>query len=83
MAKGIKTGGRKPGTPNRTTKEIREIFQNIVENNLDQIQEDIEELEPMARLRVIIELSKFVLPTLRATDVSFNDKETIEISFRD
>lgn len=28
MAKGIKTGGRQPGSPNKTTANAREAFQN-------------------------------------------------------
>ena len=68
----IKTGGRKAGTPNKITKDLREKFKLIVEDNLDKLQNDIEQLEPKDRIKVIIDLSKFVLPTLRATDIKTN-----------
>ena len=70
MAKGVKTGGRTKGTANKTTAEIRERFQNLVSNNLTQLDSDIKSLEPLQRLKMIIELSKFVVPTLRATELN-------------
>jgi len=70
MAKGIKTGGRTAGAVNKTTAEIREHFQNLVSNNLDQLNNDIKSLEPLQRLKMIIELSKFVVPTLKATELT-------------
>jgi len=75
MARGIKTGGRTVGTPNKTTSEIREHFQNLITENLGQLNQDLKELEPLQRLKMIIELSKFVVPTLKATDLKFRDNE--------
>jgi len=75
MARGIKTGGRTVGTPNKTTSEIREHFQNLITENLGQLNKDLKELEPLQRLKMIIELSKFVVPTLKATDLKFRDNE--------
>ncbi len=75
MARGIKTGGRTVGTPNKTTSEIREHFQNLITENLGQLNQDLKELEPLQRLKMIIELSKFVVPTLKATDLKFSDNE--------
>jgi hypothetical protein len=70
MATGIKTGGRTKGTPNHTTAEIREHFQNLVSNNLEQLNSDLKSLEPLHRLKMIIELSKFVVPTLKTTELT-------------
>lgn len=75
MAIGIKTGGRTLGTPNRTTTEIRDHFQNLIAENLEQLEDDLKELEPLQRLKIIIELSKFVVPTLKATDLSLSDNQ--------
>ena len=75
MARGIKTGGRTKGTPNKTTSEIREHFQNLITENLGQLNQDLKELEPLQRLKMIIELSKFVVPTLKATDLSLSDNQ--------
>ena len=75
MAIGKKTGGRTKGTPNKTTKEIREYFQNLINSNLDLLDQDLKSLEPLQRLKMIIELSKFVVPTLKATDLSLRDND--------
>ena len=75
MAIGKKTGGRTKGTPNKTTKEIREYFQNLINSNLDLLDQDLKSLEPFQRLKMIIELSKFVVPTLKATDLSLRDND--------
>jgi hypothetical protein len=74
MAKGIKTGGRTKGTVNKSTIEIREHYQKLVSDNLEQLDNDLKSLDPLQRLKVIIELSKFVCPTLKATDLTI-DKE--------
>lgn len=67
---GKKFGGRKKGTPNKTTEEIRERFQALISENLERLNDDLTSLEPEKRLRYIIELSKFVVPTLKATELS-------------
>ena len=72
---GQKFGGRTRGTPNRTTTEIRQNFQLIIENNLTTLENDIKELEPKDRIKAILDLSKFVLPTLKATELSTNDDD--------
>jgi len=69
MATGIKTGGRTKGTVNKTTSEIREHFQNLVSDNFEQLDNDLKSLEPLQRLRIIIEIAKFVVPTLKATEL--------------
>lgn len=84
MAKGEKTGGRSKGTPNRSTSEIRELFKSLIEENLDTISEDLKTLKPELRIKFVLELSRFVIPTLKATELSTaNGFEPIIISFTD
>jgi len=80
---GQKFGGRTKGTPNRTTAEIRERFQSLLDNNMETIQDDLNQLEPKDRLQTLMQLAKFVLPTLKAMDLSANDDRVINISFYD
>jgi hypothetical protein len=70
MATGIKTGGRTAGTLNKTTTEIREHYQKLVSDNLEQLDSDLKSLEPLQRLKMIIELSKFIVPTMKATELT-------------
>ncbi|MDA9069190.1 hypothetical protein N8258_01275 [Algibacter sp.] len=66
---GKKYGGRNKGTPNKLTTDIRQKFSLLVDKNLDRLQDDLDTLEPRDRLKIIIELSKFILPTLKATEL--------------
>ena len=74
MATGIKTGGRTSGTLNKTTLELREKFTLLIENNFDKIQSDIDLLEPKDRIRILLELAKFVVPTLKATELTIGNE---------
>jgi hypothetical protein len=80
MIKRNKTGGRTKGTPNKTTAQIRSEFQMLISNNIEKLQSDIEVLDPKDRLKIIIELSKFVLPTLKAVEVT--EIETDKTDFK-
>jgi hypothetical protein len=66
---GKKFGGRTKGTENKTTAEIRQMYQQLISDNLEQLQSDIDSLDPLQRLKVIIELSKFVVPSLKQQEV--------------
>ena len=64
MAKGIKTGGRTAGTENKTTKEIRAVLKEVVNDELSNIESLLCELQPKERIELIIKLMPFVLPKL-------------------
>lgn len=78
--------GRTKGTPNVSTKHIRDAFTNILNDNLDALREDIKSMDSKQRPKVLMELSKFILPQLKATELSTregNGVEPIIISFED
>jgi len=58
------------GKQNKTTEETRERFKELLEENFDKIQEDLEQLAPDQRIKVLLDLAKFVLPTLRSTELT-------------
>lgn len=61
--KGIpKTGGRKKGTPNRSTDELRNLLQSFINTNMETLQTDYDKLEPKDRLNFINSLLRHVLP---------------------
>lgn len=66
---GKKFGGRQKGGVNKTTASIRESFQLLLENNLEGLQNDIDSLDPHQRIQMILQLAKFVVPTLRNVEV--------------
>ena len=61
--------GRPQGTQNKKTAQIRNSFQLLVERNLEQLKKDIENLELKGRIKVIIDLAKFVLPILKSVEM--------------
>jgi len=61
--------GTRKGIPNKATSEVRKAFQLLVEANLPQMQSDLDSLEPRDRLKFILDIAKFILPTLQAVSV--------------
>jgi hypothetical protein len=60
--KGKKTGGRRRGTPNRTTAEIREALRAFVDMNIDSLQDDFDTLDPEKRLTFFERIVRMVVP---------------------
>lgn len=75
MAKGIKTGGRDKGTPNKVTQTHRELIQTIFDNELrsGRIESELKKIEGKEYLEIIIKLTGFVLPKLNSIDVNDNN----------
>lgn len=69
MAKGIKTGGREQGTPNKLTKELRSILKNILAKEMETIPDNLEKLEPKDRLEMTIKLFPYVLPKIETVSM--------------
>lgn len=67
---GVKTGGRKKGTPNKATQGIREWINDFLNRNINQIEKDWKKLEPKERVQAFQQLFKYVLPTLQSTTIS-------------
>jgi hypothetical protein len=72
-----KVSSRK-GVPNRATNEVRKAFQLLVENNLERLQNDLDELEPKDRIKFILDMAKFILPTLQAVSVDDLREEEVQ-----
>ena len=74
---GIKYGGRLKGTPNKATARLREAFTDLLEGNMGRLQElldKVAEKNPEKALELLLKLSEFVLPKLRAIEVN-NESE--------
>jgi len=75
--------GRKAGTPNKATKDIRDAFTLLIENNLSKLQEDINGLAPKERVKLLLDMAQFVVPKLRSVDLKSDVEETITIDFNE
>ena len=66
-------GGRKKGTPNKLTKEIRTVVKEILYYELENIEEHFDKLEPKERIELIIKMMPFVLPKVHTISHSTNE----------
>jgi hypothetical protein len=76
---GNKFGGREKGTPNKTTSEIKEAYQLLVENNLENMTSWLEQIgrdNPEKAFDLIIKMSDFIVPKLSRQEVKL-DKPTL------
>lgn len=82
-AKGTpKTGGRKRGTPNKTTSDLKEWITRLINDNVEQVTKDFKTLSPRDRILVLERLLPYVLPKQQAiagiiqSDVNVKKEET-------
>lgn len=63
-----KTGGRQKGTPNKVTKETREVLADILQDEVTKIPMYLKKLPEHQRLHVIIRLLPYGVPRLNAIE---------------
>lgn len=66
--KGNNAGGRNKGSKNKVTQEVRETFLHFIKSNLEQMQEDFDELKPKDRFKVLFDMARYVMPTLKTIE---------------
>ena len=54
--------GRPKGGPNKITGEVREVLKDIVQNELDQLPELLESMQPEKRAEILTRLLPYVVP---------------------
>ena len=62
-------GGRPKGSKNRVTAAVRESLTLAVKNSIINIEEDLQAMKPKDRLNVITNLLKYIIPTLKASEM--------------
>lgn len=81
MAKGIKTGGRQPGTPNKATQEFRATVQALLDENRENVSRwlslvaegdgtDKGAPDPAKALDLLAKLAEYAAPKLNRTEVT-------------
>lgn len=74
-----KSGGRKKGTPNKATKAGREVIMSVVEGYINgKLLEDLEQLDPLERIKAYTAMLPYVMPKLQSTalDVTTSDSRS-------
>ena len=68
--------GRPKGTPNKTTREIREAYQNLVEMNLENMTSWLASVateDPEKAMDLMLKLSEYIIPKLARQEVVGSD----------
>jgi len=73
MANGYKTGGRQAGTPNKTTKELRELLKAFVFSELETLPETLAALPADKRAELLVKILPFVLPKVDTVNATFGE----------
>lgn len=73
MAKGLKTGGRKVGSPNNITKDLKERLNSFINDKYDLFIQDYDQLEPKDRVNVFVKLFQTAMPKPLETELQNHD----------
>ena len=60
--------GRPKGKPNKSTRELRDTIQKLVEKNLSQMARDLKALPPKERLDILVKLLAYVAPKMQTVE---------------
>jgi hypothetical protein len=81
--KGNKHGkGRPPGTPNKSTAQIKDYLQTVSEYLETELMSDIDVLNPIERVKLWLSIQEYLIPKLGRMQISDSDNEVnITISY--
>lgn len=72
--------GRPKGSPNRTTAEIREHIQKVIDGQYERLQADLDSMSPFQRTMMVEKLTKFFLPQLAKNEDTVEHSGDINIT---
>lgn len=67
-----KTGGRKAGTPNKATTDLKSKISALVDEQFETIQTDLESLDPKERVTAYLKFLEYVLPKQREQKIDLS-----------
>lgn len=73
---GKKFGGRKKGTPNKMTKELRSTLKDVLFHEIEEIEDRLDLLDLKDRLELLIKLMPYALP--KVTSISHKTNEPLD-----
>lgn len=59
-------GGRPKGSRNKTTNDLKNFFNDFLHKHIEELDSAFADLEPREKFKVILDMSKYVIPTLKA-----------------
>ncbi len=80
---GKKTGGRKPGTPNKATAQAREAIAMFVDGNADKLQVWLDQIAeadgPQAAFKCFMDVVEYHVPKLARTEHTGKDGAPLQV----
>ena len=76
--------GRPKNSLNKVNAIAKTHFETLLNGNLQQINKDIAELKPYERLKILLEITSYIIPKLKAvqvTEIKENDFEPIVLVY--
>ncbi len=76
----INRAGRKKGSKNKATKEIREAYQKLTEDNLDNMNRWLMQVshdDPAKAMELMLKLSEYIIPKLARQEITGQDGEDL------
>ena len=71
--------GRPAGSKNRSSERIRQFFSDFIENNMGELNDSFSALRPREKFSVLLEMAKYILPTMRAQGDLIDELSDVEI----
>lgn len=68
-----KIAGRKKGTPNKSTTEMRQALTDLAARNIDNVERwltRVSKRDPDKAIELLLKLNEYVMPKLRSVEVS-------------
>ena len=62
-------GGRKKGTPNKSTADLKNWLSGVLNDNRNQFEKDLKNLLPEERIRVLSGLFNYVIPKQQSLSI--------------
>jgi len=62
--------GRPKGSKNKSTEIVKKSVASLLENNLENLQNDLDQMQPRDRVNALLQFLKFHIPTQKAVEVA-------------
>ena len=71
--KGQQGGGRKKGTPNKVTRERRELISSFLDENWEDFKQNYKTADPATKLKIYMEMIPYTTPKMATIEYKEKD----------